>query len=84
MASRRSMYSCVEDELLVQCSLRTCSRKARLIQPVDEMLAGATIDLGLPDRPSDELVAEIRALRPHTTDVGLRPRPSTVPGVDSD
>ncbi len=28
------------------------------------MFAGAVVDLGLPDRPGDELVAEIRALRP--------------------
>jgi signal transduction histidine kinase/DNA-binding response OmpR family regulator len=32
---------------------------------VGERLAGAIIDLGLPDRPGDELVAEIRALRRH-------------------
>ena len=32
---------------------------------VGDGLAGAIIDLGLPDRPGDELVAEIRESRPH-------------------
>lgn len=35
------------------------------IRGADDTLVGATIDLGLPDRRGDELVAEIRALRPN-------------------
>jgi CheY-like chemotaxis protein len=33
------------------------------MRDVGEMLAGAIIDLGLPDRPGDELVVEIRKMR---------------------
>jgi CheY-like chemotaxis protein len=35
------------------------------IQRVGEELAAAIIDVGLPDRPGDELVAEIRHRLPH-------------------
>jgi signal transduction histidine kinase/DNA-binding response OmpR family regulator len=35
------------------------------IRSVGDQLAGAVVDLGLPDRPGGDLVAEIRALRPH-------------------
>jgi CheY-like chemotaxis protein len=34
------------------------------IQSLGDQLAGAIIDLGLPDRPGDELVASIRAKQP--------------------
>jgi signal transduction histidine kinase/CheY-like chemotaxis protein len=35
------------------------------IRSVGDTLAGAIVDVGLPDRPGDELVAEVRALQPN-------------------
>ncbi len=35
------------------------------VRSFSSQLAGAIIDIGLPDRPGDELVAQIRALGPH-------------------
>ena len=35
------------------------------IRSVGDRLAGAIIDLGLPDKPGDELVADLRALQPN-------------------
>jgi CheY-like chemotaxis protein len=34
------------------------------LQDIGDSLAGAIIDIGLPDKPGDELVADIRTLRP--------------------
>jgi signal transduction histidine kinase/CheY-like chemotaxis protein len=41
----------------------TCHEARAKIQSLGHRMAGAIIDLGLPDRPGDELVADIRALR---------------------
>jgi signal transduction histidine kinase/DNA-binding response OmpR family regulator len=42
----------------------TCQDALAKIRNADDTLIGAIIDLGLPDRPGDELVADIRTLRP--------------------
>jgi signal transduction histidine kinase/CheY-like chemotaxis protein len=41
-----------------------CREAVALVERLGDELAAAIIDLGLPDKPGDELAAEIRALRP--------------------
>jgi signal transduction histidine kinase/CheY-like chemotaxis protein len=68
----------VEDELLVRmlvvdaladygCEVEEAANSKEALakfQDLGDQLAGAVIDLGLPDKPGDELVKEIRSLRP--------------------
>jgi signal transduction histidine kinase/CheY-like chemotaxis protein len=68
----------VEDELLVRmlvvdaladygCQVEEAANAGEALakfQDLGDQLAGAVIDLGLPDKPGEELIREIRSLRP--------------------
>lgn len=68
----------VEDEMLLRMFVADALREAGCgveeagsfaqamtrMREVGEFLAGAVVDLGLPDKPGDELVVEIRKMRP--------------------
>lgn len=81
-------------EMLAECGLiadvaGTFVDALARLQHEPDALAGAIIDLGLPDRPGDGLVAEIRSLRPDLpivlatgfADDGVRDRFANVPRV---
>ncbi len=64
----------VEDEVLVRMFAVDCledegfkvvesANAAEALQKLDATIIAAIVDLGLPDRPGDELAAELRALR---------------------
>lgn len=66
----------VEDEVLVRMfavdaledegfNVVESSSAAEALKKLDATIAAAIIDLGLPDRPGDELATEMRGLREH-------------------